>query len=82
MTHRYKTKGTCSRYIDIEMNGQVIEKVIFHGGCAGNTAGISALVKGMTYQEAKEKLDGITCGNKATSCPDQLIRGIEEALAQ
>ena len=71
MTYRYKTKGTCSRYIDIEMNGQVIEKVIFHGGCAGNTAGISALLKGMTYQEAKEKLDGITCGNKATSCPDQ-----------
>ncbi len=81
MTHRYKTKGTCSVYIDLEMDGNVLKEVEFHGGCHGNLQGISALVCGMTYEELKEKLEGICCGFKSTSCPDQLIKAMEFAMS-
>lgn len=81
MAYRYKTKGTCSVFIDIDMDGDVVKDVVFHGGCNGNLKGISKLVKGMTYDEVKDKLEGIQCGFKSTSCPDQLVKGIEEAMA-
>ena len=74
---RYKTQGTCSSAIDIELKDGVIESVQFTGGCIGYLLGISALVKGMTPEEAISRLKGIRCGFKSTSCPDQLARALE-----
>ncbi len=74
---RYQTKGTCSQYIDIELKDGLIDSVQFTGGCNGNLQGISALVKGMTPNEAIGKLKGIRCGFKSTSCPDQLALALE-----
>jgi len=78
---KYKTQGVCSSSIDIEMNGNVIESVKFTGGCNGNLQGISALVKGMSAQDAIARLKGIRCGFKNTSCPDQLAQALESILA-
>ena len=78
----YRTKGTCSRMISIDIEDGVITDCVFAGGCAGNTAGVSALVKGMSAEEAIERLKGIRCGFKPTSCPDQLAHALEEALAE
>ena len=69
----YKTKGTCSTSIDVELKDGVIDSVKFTGGCNGNLQGISALVKGMKPEEAISRLKGIRCGFKPTSCPDQLL---------
>lgn len=77
---RYKTMGTCSTAIDIEMTDGIIESVAFVGGCNGNTQGISALVKGMSAKEAIERLKGIKCGYKNTSCPDQLAKALETMI--
>ena len=79
---KYRTKGTCSSSIDIEMDGNVIKSVIFTGGCNGNLQGISALVKGMKPEEAISRLKGIRCGFKPTSCPDQLAHALEEMIAK
>jgi len=76
----YKTKGTCSQQIDIEIKDGVIESVKFFGGCNGNLQGISALVKGMKPEEAISKLKGIKCGFKSTSCPDQLATALEQMI--
>ena len=73
----YKTKGTCSTAIDIEVNDGIIESVQFIGGCNGNLKGICALVKGMRVEDAIEKLEGIRCGMKPTSCPDQLAQALK-----
>ena len=73
----YKTKGTCSTAIDIEVNDGIIESVQFTGGCNGNLKGICALVKGMRVDDAIEKLEGIRCGMKPTSCPDQLAQALK-----
>ena len=78
----YTTRGVCSRAIDIELEGDTIRSVRFHGGCAGNTQGVAALVQGMTAQEAIRRLSGIRCGFKATSCPDQLATALKQALEQ
>lgn len=77
---RYQTKGTCSTSIDVELKDGVIDSVVFTGGCNGNLQGISALVKGMTPQEAISKLKGIRCGFKSTSCPDQLAQALESMV--
>jgi len=77
---KYKTQGTCSREIDIKLKDGRIDSVQFTGGCNGNLQGVSALVKGMTAQEAISKLKGIRCGSKPTSCPDQLARALEQML--
>lgn len=79
---KYKTQGVCSSLIDIEMNGDIIESVKFTGGCNGNLQGISALVKGMSAREAIDRLKGIRCGFKNTSCPDQLAHALENILAE
>ena len=73
----YATKGTCSTAIDIEVNDGIIESVQFTGGCNGNLKGICALVKGMRVEDAIEKLEGIRCGMKPTSCPDQLAQALK-----
>ena len=78
----YKTKGTCSTQIDVEVENGIIKAVSFTGGCNGNLKGVSKLVQGMDAREAISKLRGIECGSKGTSCPDQLSYAIEEALKQ
>lgn len=78
----YKTKGTCSTMIDVELKDGVIDSVKFTGGCNGNLQGISALVKGMKPEEAISRLKGIRCGFKPTSCPDQLAHALEELIAK
>ena len=77
----YTTRGTCSRMIHITLEDGVVESVTFDGGCAGNTKGVSALVRGMRAEEAIERLKGIRCGFKNTSCPDQLSQALREYLA-
>lgn len=79
MKHTYETKGVCSRIINFELNDGIVTNVEFIGGCPGNLKAISILVDGMTTLEIKEKLKGNTCGNKSTSCADQLVKAIEEA---
>ena len=78
----YKTKGTCSTMIDVELKDGVIDSVKFTGGCNGDLQGISALVKGMKPEEAISRLKGIRCGFKPTSCPDQLAHALEEMIAK
>lgn len=76
----YKTHGTCSRLINIEIENDIIVDCSFFGGCAGNTQGIAALVKGMKIEDAIQRMKGIRCGFKTTSCPDQLAAALERAL--
>ena len=76
----YKTKGTCSRMIILELEDDIISDCKFIGGCAGNTLGVASLVKGMKAEEAIARLKGIKCGFKPTSCPDQLAKAVEEAI--
>ena len=78
---KYKTQGVCSSFIDIEMDGDIIESVKFTGGCNGNLQGIGALVKGMSAEETISRLKGIRCGFKNTSCPDQLAKALESIVA-
>ena len=78
MTFSYKTRGTCSQKIDIELDGRTVKAVKFHGGCMGNLTGISALVKGMDIDAVIDRLSGIRCGFKPTSCPDQLAKALCE----
>ena len=75
----YKTSGTCSRAIIMDVENDIITDCKFVGGCAGNTQGVAALVRGMKVDEAIERLGGIKCGFKSTSCPDQLARALAEA---
>lgn len=77
----YKTKGTCSREIHIETDGDIIKDVKFIGGCHGNTQGIASLVKGMKIQEVIDRTEGIDCGGRGTSCPDQLSKALKEILS-
>ena len=74
---KYRTKGTCSSAIDIELDNGIIKSVHFTGGCNGNLQGISRLVEGMPAKEAISRLKGIKCGFKPTSCPDQLAVALE-----
>ncbi len=79
MKYTYSTQGTCSRLIEIELdeNG-IIDNVTFIGGCHGNLQGISSLVRGMRPDDVIKRLEGIRCGMKPTSCPDQLCRALRE----
>ncbi|MBQ9797507.1 MAG: TIGR03905 family TSCPD domain-containing protein [Clostridia bacterium] len=78
----YQTRGVCSRSIDISVEDGIIREVVYHGGCSGNTQGVAALVKGMRVEDAVERLSGIRCGFKSTSCPDQLATALREYLAK
>ncbi|MCI8656106.1 MAG: TIGR03905 family TSCPD domain-containing protein [Oscillospiraceae bacterium] len=82
MTYTYTPTGVCSSKIDLELENGVIRSVVFTGGCNGNLQGISRLVTGMTAQEAIERLQGIQCGWKPTSCPDQLSKALTAALKE
>ena len=74
----YIPRGVCSRKIDISVEDGVIREVKFSGGCAGNTQGVARLLVGMTVDEAIERLEGIRCGFKSTSCPDQVAQALKE----
>ena len=75
----YKTKGTCSRAVIVDVEDGVITDCAFVGGCSGNTQGVASLVIGMKAEDAIAKIKGIKCGFKTTSCPDQLALALEEA---
>ncbi|KAB1438625.1 TIGR03905 family TSCPD domain-containing protein [Candidatus Galacturonibacter soehngenii] len=76
----YKTSGVCTREINLEIEDSVIKSVEFVGGCAGNTQGVARLVEGMNVNEAIKRLEGIKCGSRSTSCPDQLALALRQAL--
>ena len=79
----YKTTGTCSQLIEVELDADnVVRDVVFVGGCNGNLQGIRSLVVGMKAEDVIKHLDGIRCGYKNTSCPDQLCRALQQAMAQ
>lgn len=80
MHFTYNTSGTCSRVIDFDVEDGVISNVKFTGGCNGNLKGIGKLVEGMKIEEVADKLKGIPCGPRATSCPDQLAKACEEYI--
>lgn len=80
MKHTYIPSGVCSRMIEVEIENDVIIDCKFIGGCSGNTQGVSRLVIGMDANDAIERLKGINCGGRGTSCPDQLANALEEAL--
>lgn len=80
LKYEYKTKGVCSSSIEIELDGDVIKEVKFFGGCNGNLKGIASIVRGMKAQDVIARLNGIRCGMKKTSCPDQLARALTEVL--
>ena len=82
MTYTYIPRGVCARQMKIELDGNVIKKVEILGGCSGNLQGISSLVVGMTVEHAVERMKGIRCGFKSTSCPDQLSIALTEAIKQ
>ncbi|SHJ07985.1 uncharacterized protein TIGR03905 [Dethiosulfatibacter aminovorans DSM 17477] len=76
----YKTTGVCSRQIDFKVEEGIVKNVKFHGGCEGNLQGVSQLVEGLSVNQVISKLDGITCGYKTTSCPDQLAKALKEYI--
>ncbi len=76
---QYQTHGTCSRCIDVTADeNNIIQQVFFVGGCPGNTQGVSRLVEGQKIDDVIPRLNGIRCGSKPTSCPDQLSKALEE----
>ena len=79
MSYVYKTKGTCSSKIEVELDGNIVRNVVFTGGCHGNLQAIPKLVEGMTVEEVERRISGIRCGFKNTSCGDQLAKAVREA---
>ncbi len=78
--YTFKTHGTCSSHIQLELEGNILKKVKFINGCDGNSKGISRLAEGMTVEEIKKRLSGIQCEGRCTSCPDQLAKAVDEAF--
>lgn len=79
MRYEYKTQNTCSRIISFDIEDNVISGIEFYGGCNGNLKAISKLLEGATVEEIEEKLTGITCGRRPTSCGDQLAKAVRAA---
>ena len=80
MKYTYVPSGVCSERIDLDIEDGILTDISFKGGCNGNLRGIAVLAKGQKLEDLKERLRGIKCGRKATSCPDQLSKAITEAL--
>lgn len=78
----FTPKGVCSRKITFDIVDNKVRNVVFTGGCAGNTAGVARLIEGMDVNEAITRLDGIPCGFKSTSCPDQLAKALKQSIEQ
>lgn len=82
MQYTYKTSGTCSQQIIFDIEDGKVHNLHFLGGCNGNLQGIGKLVEGMTVEEVISRVEGISCGGRPTSCPDQLAKALKAALAQ
>jgi uncharacterized protein (TIGR03905 family) len=80
MVYKYSTRGTCSRSIEFELDNGIVSNVRFEGGCNGNLKGIGAIVEGMKAEDVIARLEGIRCGFKSTSCPDQLAQALRKAV--
>ena len=78
MIYVYRTQGTCSTNIELDVEEGVLKEVTYWGGCNGNLQGISRLVTGMKVEDVIEKLEGVRCGRRSTSCPDQLCKALHE----
>lgn len=78
----YKTKGTCASEIRIDLNGKQIRSVDVIGGCDGNSKGLMSMLEGCDVDETISRLEGITCGRKRTSCPDQIAKALRQALSE
>ena len=81
MEFDYTPKGVCSRNIHVEVEDGIVKNVQFTGGCSGNTQGVAKLVEGMPAKEVIARLEGIQCGRRPTSCPDQLATALKEAIS-
>lgn len=82
MKFKYKTQGTCSNSILFEIDDNKVHNVQFVGGCSGNTQGVARLIEGMDVNDAISRIEGIHCGPRPTSCPDQLATALKKALAE
>lgn len=82
MHYTYRTSGVCSRSIDFDIEDGKIKNVVYEGGCNGNLKGIGKLVEGMPIKEVADKLEGIRCGFKPTSCPDQLSKALRQIISE
>ena len=82
MEYSFRPRGVCSRKMTVEVENGIIRRLEVEGGCDGNLQGISRLVVGMEAEEAIRRLEGIRCGSKSTSCPDQLARGLKDCLSK
>ena len=80
MHYTFKTTGTCSKLIDFDLDDGIVSNIVFTSGCNGNLKGISALCDGMRAEDIISRTEGICCGFKKTSCPDQLAKALKEAL--
>lgn len=80
MTHTYKTSGVCAKSISFDVEDGIVKNISFVGGCSGNTQGVAKLAEGMKAEELIERLSGIRCGFKGTSCPDQLAKAVKSVL--
>lgn len=78
----FRPSGVCSQLIKVDLDGDIVRKVQFVGGCSGNTQGIASLVAGMNVHDAISRMEGITCGYKPTSCPDQLAQALKQAIGK
>ena len=76
-TYQYRPQGVCSQLMEITVNDGILEDLQVLGGCSGNLQGIASLIRGMKVEEVIQRLDGIRCGNKSTSCPDQLAKALK-----
>ena len=76
----YQTQGTCSKFIEFDVEDGIVNDEVFYGGCNGNLQGIARLVKGMKVDDVISRLEGINCGGKGTSCPDQLAKALREQI--
>ena len=79
---KYRPRGVCSQEINFEIEDNKVKNVSFLGGCSGNLQGIGRLIEGMDVNEAISRIEGIRCGYKATSCPDQLAKALKEATGK
>lgn len=79
MGYKYKTRGTCSSLIEVDLEGNIVKNVKFTGGCNGNLKAIPKLVEGLTVEQVEEKLTGISCSGRPTSCGDQLAKAVRAA---
>lgn len=78
----YRTKGVCSRMIRFDIIDDTVRNVEFVGGCAGNTQGVARLIEGMNVSDAISRIEGIHCGPRPTSCPDQLAQALKQAIGR